>query len=1137
MKYIYKYEDSMRQCEILHTENVVKLSEYSKCLLQSSSISSSESTGREKEHEIMEKLDTVQETITTLKADYNDLTQHYLKSTSFGINFKKKFFNYLARQETLRKKFIKTINECKQINSHLINILRDCFVEVEALNENCNQNTSIRGGFDLSSIPKVYVLLPKLDLDCHPEISFSIKHAEEVGTSPAASVSESLQVSSSDLNTDVAVKKCNSTTVLVPKKSKNCVSSKRNEISGLSQSLVCKICHWNASNEGNMKRHIMFLHEGLRPFECADCGKSFTRKEHMKSHIFSMHMPYQSRPYKCDTCSKFYSTRSDLNYHRCSASARRKKVSDRRQSFVCNICPVKFSRPSGLKSHMLIHEGLKPFKCAECGKLFRRKYHMNQHIRLFHSSYHTRSYKCDICSKRFAAQFRLNAHKRLAGHCSPKLSKFTSGNENDGVTVEKHDSSTTVLGAKKVGKLVSSKRKKNSNSSGIFVCDVCHRNFSRRQHLKRHLILHEASKQFKCSKCDRPFTRTDHLKRHMLRVHVTDISDQLTLDSYYHCAHCKYRCRFKESLVYHIKRDHISDLSLEEFSCTVCGKTFMNRQNRLNHERCVHVEKNVSVVRIAVFDTSTIEILKSTFYHFGIKIYIRHLLNIFTVNYNIMKYIFKYEDSIRQCETILTENMAKLSNYSEYLLQSSSLSSSESTEREEEYEIMKMKLDTAQENIATLKSEYNDLTLNGLRSSSFENNFKETFFKYLARQETLRLKFIEIINVCRQMNSNLDDILRDCSVETLNENGNQNTSKSGRSNIAGSFNLETNSFSNERVKEFCTSAVASASSKSLEVSSSDLNSDVAVKKCDSTIVLETKKSKNSVSSKRSEIPNLSQSQSLVCNICHRSISKKHMRRHVLLHEGLKPFECADCGKSFARKENMKLHIFSMHLPYESRPYGCDTCSKFYSTQDHLNNHRCSTSTIPKKVSDRRRSLVCNICRKRFSRQQSLKRHRLIHEDPSRRFACNICHWKFSRQENLKRHLISHEASKPFKCSECDRSFRRTEHVKRHMRLVHVTDIRNQLTLDYYFCGHCKYQCQSKETLVYHIKRDHISDLSLEEFSCTICGKTFSNSSYRRRHEQTVHAKEKCFCCTNCGNRYKYDNSLAQHLRLKQCMPK
>ncbi|XP_065224303.1 zinc finger protein 808-like [Planococcus citri] len=1209
MKYIFKYEDSMRQCETLLTENIAKLYNYSEYLLQSSSLSSSESTERDEEYEIMKmKLDTAQENIATLKSEYNDLTLHSLRSSSFENNFKETFFKYLARQEPLRLKFIETINVCKQINSHLGDILRDC--SVKALNENCIQNTSKCDSsntavkFDLSSIPKVYVLLPKLDLDYGFPFpldslnletnSFSNERAKEYCTSTVAfASSKSPEVSSSDLNSDVAVKKCDPTIVLETKKSKNFVSSKRSEIPNLSQSqsFVCNICHQSISKK-HIRKHVL-SHEGLKPFECADCGKSFARKENIKTHILSKHMPYQSRPYRCDTCSKFFSTRSHLNNHRWSSKLSCHSTSK----------SSRFSTPNGTK---------KEKKKSTVSTIQKKVPDRRQ------------SAVCDICNKNFSCQRDLKRHMSI-----------------------------------------------HEDSSNLFVCNICDQNFSRRDHLKRHImVLHECLRPFKCPRCDKAFGRKDYVKQHMLLMHNADINELLTSDSYYYCAHCKYRCESKECLVYHIKRRHISNLCLDEFSCTVCGKTFTKRYHRARHEKTVHVEekcfcctncgnrykydsglaqhlrlkqcmpkytsfaceltkdlselaRTLSRFHLLHCDKKMINNMNSSelLYYFSILYLVQFYfsstkppLSYSVKKYNSMRYVYNYEDSMRQCETLLAENFTKLSTCSKYVLQSQLSSSSESTQIGKvldwslEYIVMKKKLDTVQENISTLKSQYSDLTRLNLSSRSFGIGFKDKFFNYLVRQEALRLKFIKTIKECKLIKSRLDNVLDDCTNNKVsNEDSNQTISKCSNTadnNLSTVSKLDvsslpsvlyvllpkldwdyddhpptpahTTSFSNEHREEISTSPAAS-DSKSPEVSSSDLNSDVGVKKCSSTNVLETKRMKNSVSSKRNEGSNLSQS--LVRNICHRNVSNKgNMKRHMFSHKALKPFKCTNCGKSFPRKDTMRSHIFSKHMPYQSRPYKCDTCSKFYSSRSHLNNHRCSTSTIRKKFSDRRQSHVCNICPVKFSCRRDLERHILIHKG-LKPFKCAECGKSFRRKQHMKRHIrLCHSPyrTKPYKCNICDKLFtyqwmlndhkRRTRHdwfsklsefsssdvgegvtVEEHdatlekvEELVSSKRKKNsnpsQVTVfdSYYHCAHCNHRCRSKEYLVHHIKKNHISNLSLEEFGCTVCGKMFTTHWYRKQHEQTVHAQGNCFCCTNCGQRFKHGFALTRHLKLEVC---
>jgi hypothetical protein len=58
------------------------------------------------------------------------------------------------------------------------------------------------------------------------------------------------------------------------------------------------------------------------------------------------------------------------------------------------------------------------------------------------------------------------------------------------------------------------------------VCSICHRSYSRSEHLKRHKIVHTRDKPFECPVCTRCFVRRDLLLRHQQTAHSIGLSKQ-----------------------------------------------------------------------------------------------------------------------------------------------------------------------------------------------------------------------------------------------------------------------------------------------------------------------------------------------------------------------------------------------------------------------------------------------------------------------------------------------------------------------------------------------------------------------------------------------------------------------------------
>ena len=80
-----------------------------------------------------------------------------------------------------------------------------------------------------------------------------------------------------------------------------------------------------------------------------------------------------------------------------------------------------------------------------------------------------------------------------------------------------------------------------------------------------------------------------------------------------------------------------------------------------------------------------------------------------------------------------------------------------------------------------------------------------------------------------------------------------------------------------------------------------------------------------------------------CHICFKTYSKSlDLKRHLFIHQGLKPFKCQFCDKCFNDKSNMKCHE---RLHTGEKRFQCNLCCKKFihprGLRVHQYNVHCS----------------------------------------------------------------------------------------------------------------------------------------------------------------------------------------------------
>nr|XP_034187607.1 zinc finger protein 14-like [Osmia lignaria] len=150
------------------------------------------------------------------------------------------------------------------------------------------------------------------------------------------------------------------------------------------------------------------------------------------------------------------------------------------------------------------------------------------------------------------------------------------------------------------------------------------------------------------------------------------------------------------------------------------------------------------------------------------------------------------------------------------------------------------------------------------------------------------------------------------------------------------------------------------------------------------------------------------------------------------NEGLKPYKCSECNKSFDKEDKLQKHIMNHERPKEQQDvdfkrFLCHICSKTFRQNTGLMFHmRTHTGYKPH---------VCKYCGRGFASNSNRINHERTHTG-DRPFVCHFCSAAFAKSCTLKAHITTHTGEANYHCKTCGKSFRRLKYLKEH-RFTHT----------------------------------------------------------------------------------------------------
>uniref|UniRef100_A0A8C4WXA5 Zinc finger and BTB domain containing 11 n=2 Tax=Eptatretus burgeri TaxID=7764 RepID=A0A8C4WXA5_EPTBU len=163
----------------------------------------------------------------------------------------------------------------------------------------------------------------------------------------------------------------------------------------------------------NDQKYPMQNPGGAKPFVCKICGKGYSWKKDLYSHLASHSI---TQPFRCLECGHEFFQKALFHRHLRNAKHKKRGRPPNPRILYCNICQKSFPYAREFIRHFNNHTGIKPFSCITCGLTWADSRSLKRHVRM-----HTgeRPYICPMCDRSYLDARTLRTHLARAHGQAP----------------------------------------------------------------------------------------------------------------------------------------------------------------------------------------------------------------------------------------------------------------------------------------------------------------------------------------------------------------------------------------------------------------------------------------------------------------------------------------------------------------------------------------------------------------------------------------------------------------------------------------------------------------------------------------------------------------------------------------------